>query len=134
MEEVCWLVFGSLLFKSQPNLDLTKTQGDDNERFRLDTEFKTTPILTLFFPASNGSSTIISQPEAHLTCIKPVRKEALAAVDDTTGSSGNGNFAPTASTSGGAGRLWESLPSVKKLAGTAVAVGFMTMELFCGGI
>ena len=69
--------------------------------------FGVTPILTVFFPG-NGSGSLVSQPEAQLTCLK--------AIDLTTAS--NATSSSTDTNKNAAGRLlgssavWVALVSV----------------------
>jgi hypothetical protein len=87
---------------------LTEFQGNLDASTLVKNLFSITPILTVFFPG-DGNGSLISQPEAQLTCVK--------AIDLTTAS--NATRSPTDENKNAAGRLavgkttlWVGLMSV----------------------
>ena len=92
-----------MLIKEE-NPALTSFQGDFRISTLTDNFFGVTPILTVFFPG-NGSGSLVSQPEAQLTCVKTI--------DLTTAS--NNNISPSAANTNATGRhlaVWIALVSV----------------------
>jgi len=87
---------------------LTRPQGNNDASTLVKNFFSITPILTVFFPGG-GNSSLVSQPEAQLTCVK--------AIDLTTAS--NATQSPNDQNKNAAGRL---------VGGTAAMwVGLMSM-------
>jgi hypothetical protein len=50
--------------------------------------FSVTPILTVFFPG-NGNDSLVSQPEAQLTCLKAMELTTASNVTQSQGDKGN---------------------------------------------
>jgi hypothetical protein len=69
---------------------LTFIQGDVYASTLVKNFYSITPILTVFFP-SNGSSGLVSQFEAQLTCVKAI--DLSTASNDTLGQGNKGNAA-----------------------------------------
>jgi len=78
---------------SEP-LSANKAQGNNDASTLVKNFFSITPILTVFFPG-DGNSSLVSQPEAQLTCVK--------AIDLTTAS--NATQSPNDQNKNAAGRL-----------------------------
>lgn len=69
--------------------------------------FSITPILTVFFPG-DGNGSLVSQPEAQLTCVKAV--DLTTASNATLNRSDKGNDAGRVV--GGAAAMWAGLVTV----------------------
>lgn len=71
--------------------------------------FSITPILTVFFP-SDGNSTVVSKPEAHLTCLKTIDLTTASNATMTPNDGGEENGAGGRRL--GVGALWVGVLSM----------------------